>query len=224
LRLALRLATQDRATRLAGLLVALGCSVPLLGEPASVEARQRTAIIGAALLAAVSGACVLARGAPLWSARRAAGPWLAPGIGRLAAVALIAGLAALAEAAVLFGGSPARAAAVAASALLGAGALGAATMPLGAVLGSSGAAGVGAVAALGGSIPPSAIATLLAPWPLVRTPVVLVWNVLPLPWRAQAMLTGNAASHGVWLCLWWAAGVLLAGWVAHRVDAPDGDR
>jgi hypothetical protein len=86
-------------------------------------------------------------------------------------------------------------------------AVAASAMALTPLTGASGSAALGVIAALFGGIPPTEVAALLENWPLLRGASVMVWNVLPLPWRAERWLTEGGLTDPLLLLFWVAFGV-----------------
>jgi hypothetical protein len=110
---------------------------------------------------------------------------------------------------------------VALAAAVFAAALGALVLALSPVVGASAAATLGFLAAFLGGVPPSTVADMLAPWSVFQKAAVVLWNVLPLPWRVTRWL-GGSPGHGVVLLAW----IVLGGGAAalalartHRLDA-----
>jgi len=95
-------------------------------------------------------------------------------------------------------------------------ALAAVTAALTPLIGSSAAASVGLTSAWLGVVPPTALAALLGTWPPVARPLVWLWNVLPLPWRAIRWLNQGTAQDPAMLAAWTVLGVLVVGWSVQR--------
>jgi len=81
------------------------------------------------------------------------------------------------------------------------------------------------VASLFGNVKPSAVAELLSAWPLIRTPAVLLWNALPLSWRAARWLGAGSDRGDPWVLLGWLVAALwVSAWVIERFPEDGGTR
>jgi hypothetical protein len=83
------------------------------------------------------------------------------------------------------------------------------------IIGASAAASLGFLGAFFGGLPPSTVAGIVAPWSALQNVTVLLWNVLPLPWRAARWLTGNTGDGAV-LLAWVVFGVGAAALMSAR--------
>ncbi len=215
--LSVQLITRHRVPRLALLLAGILLLALFEGDPAGVVARQRTVLLIAGSLGAVAGARLLARGGPLGGARCAAAPALLPPVGRLIGALLLVGPVLLAVTMATLGSGPVLAGTVIV-ALVYAAASVVAAMALTPAVGTSLAAALGFVSALAGLARPSQVAVLLGAWPVPRAVAGLLWNGLPLPWRAGRWLTQGASAGDPWVLLGWiVAGLLASAWVVERV-------
>lgn len=88
-------------------------------------------------------------------------------------------------------------------------------------VGASAAAAFGLVCAWLGPMPPSDIYKLFEPVPLLQHPLVLAWNVLPLPWRAARWIEGGNAADALLLIGWVILGILAAAWMVSRFFRAD---
>ncbi|MBI4419762.1 MAG: hypothetical protein HY560_02980 [Gemmatimonadetes bacterium] len=216
----LQLVTRHRAPRLAGLLAASVTVLLLTGgaSEAALPARQRALLWLAGILAGVAGSRLLSHGGPLAAARRVASPWLLVPAGRLLGFVTVAGPLFGATSGILIGSrwgiGPAGLTAVAM--IVQAAATAALVMALSPAIGASGAAGLGLVAAFFGGLAPSSIAAALATWPVARGPAVMLWNTLPLPWRALRWLAEGTGSDPAFLALWVLAGLAASAWTIER--------
>jgi len=177
-----------------------------------------TVLVVSGWLSAVAASRVLAPGAALDAARRVAGPWwLAPAGRLLGTMALVVPVTWVA-ASLLTSGSGAWPALVriCVGAALYASALAALVMALPPLWGATAAGTLGLLLAVLGVVPPSGMAQLTESWPLVQRPVVLLWNSLPLGWRATHWMQYGGARHLAILALWVGAGVALASWTVAR--------
>lgn len=206
---------RDRAFRLSLILVL--ALLLMAGFAAAGTASSHTLLVAAGTLGAVAGARLLAPGPALESVRRAAAAWWMPPVGRLAGSALF--LAPVVGAAVLALGLPAEhwVGTVRRGVLAwGYGMTWAAcSLALAPILGASPAAALGVLAVWLGGMPPSAVHELLRGAAVLQGPVVLLWNVLPLGWRAHRALAGSgmdAAVLGTWVLL----GIGIAAWAGGR--------
>lgn len=218
--LGLLLAVRHRSVRLVlgfgVLIVALTAS---RGAGGGGGAEAAVLLVGGAV-AVVAASRALARGAALEAARRSGGVWWLAPLGRLGGVLLIGIPTVLGAAVVLAPGARAAGHTVAAGVLYAA-AVAAPVMALAPLVGASGAAACGFLAVVMGSVPPSAVAASLAGWPAVAAPVVTLWNVLPLEWRAARWLRAGGVHDPVVLAVWMVAGVLLAAWCVARAYRDD---
>ncbi len=214
------LVIRHRTVRLAALLafVAIGMGVLGSGDPDQTNHHQIVFVV-AGSLAAVAGSRVLSPGAALAAARRAAGPWWLAPSGRLTGAALavspVIAIAAISLAAPVTGA----AAAAKLSAIAGcyAVALGALTLALAPLTGATAAGTLGLLAAWLGAIPPSGIQALLAEWPYVQRPAMILWNALPLDWRATRWFRVGGLEDPAIFAIWIVVGIVVAAWAAARV-------
>ncbi len=96
-------------------------------------------------------------------------------------------------------------------------ALGALTLALAPLTGATAAGTLGLLAAWLGAIPPSGIQALLAEWPYVQRPAMILWNALPLDWRATRWFRVGALEDPAIFAIWIAVGIVVAAWAAARV-------
>ena len=195
---------------LAGIVLLLG----MLGPEVGVVPTPHWLFLICGSLIAVASARLLAPGAALTSARRVAGPWwLAPGGRLLGGLILLAPFLVLG--AVIAGapeGSAARALHLAGITLLYATALGGLALALAPLLGATAAGSLGLVAAWLGGMGPSDVHALLAGWSYVQRPAVLLWNTLPLAWRAERWYGEGAIGDPLVLAVWIPVAFALAAW------------
>lgn len=177
-----------------------------------------TLFVVAGWLAAVAASRLLAPGAALEAAWRSSGRWwLAPAgrlVGLLTLVVPVTWAAAILLATEWGAWAPLLSAC--AGAALYAAALGAFVLALPPAVGATAAGALGVTLAVFGMVPPSEVARLTDAWPLVQRPVVLLWNWLPLGWRATHWMRYGGAHHVGALLLWIGAGVALASWTTAR--------
>ncbi|UCG87351.1 MAG: hypothetical protein JSW71_02050 [Gemmatimonadota bacterium] len=91
------------------------------------------------------------------------------------------------------------------------------------VMGGSGAAAAGFILAWFGTVPPSGVATLVERWPPVEGPLVLMWNTLPLGWRAARWFEHGDLSDPILFLFWLPVGIAAAAWtmtVCYRSQHP----
>lgn len=216
--LAVQLVSRHRATRLAVLLVLLLIAAVAAGEAASAGGRIRVVLVAAGTLGAVAGSRLLAPGGALAAARMSAADWwLAPTGRLLGAVCIVAPVGFVGVVALLAPRAPLTAH-LATGAVTGVYALAvlATTAALAPAWGASAAAALGFFGAWLGPVPPSDVYALFAPVPLLQHPLVLGWNVLPLPWRAARWIEDGTAGDGLLLIGWIALGILAATWSTSR--------
>lgn len=213
----LALVTRHRAPRLAALLALAIVATAATTEPTPQATANAVVLIGA-ILAAIAASRLISPGPAFGAARMTVSPWWVAPAGRLLGaliavlpVCLAAGLGLAAVAA----GHVAMPRLMAVTSVY-ATAMAACTMAASAFLGASAAATLGFLAAFFGVAPPSEMAALLAGWPAVQHVVLWLWNLLPLPWRAQRWLAGGAWSDPSMLALWAAIGLAVAGWSLSR--------
>ena len=217
--LAIQLITRHRAPRLVLLLVASLALVMLSGgREGTAGTRHQTILLVAGSLGAVAGSRLLARGGPLAAARGAATSSMVPAIGRVTGVVLLIGPIVLPLCVAVLG--PAGLTTTFVVLLHGAATV-ALTMALTPAVGASSAAALGFLAALVGGVRPSQVGVLLSTWPFTQTPAVILWNTLPLSWRAARWLADGPGRGDPWvLTVWLAAGLWAAAWAIERF--PDG--
>lgn len=221
--LGMRLVTRNRAVRLVMLLVAtLVAMAVLAGARGSGAAVGRLTFVACGSLMAVAASRVLAAGAILAAGRRAAAPGCVLVLGRMAGVALLVGPIVVGTAILLVG--PVAGWEEVARVVLVAwgyvGAVGTLALMLGPFVGGSGAASVTLLLVWLGGIPPSGMRALLEAWPHVQQPIVWLWNVLPLAWRASRLHGGGEISDALLLAGWVVVALVVAAWAAARLP-PD---
>jgi hypothetical protein len=210
------LVARHRTFRLAVALVLV--LVVVAGSARGDAANTPTVLVTAGTLGAIAGARLLAPGAALASVlRTGAGWWVAP-VGRLTGSALL--LVPVVGAGVLALVWPAEGWGMAARCGVLAWGYGitwaACTLALSPILGAGPTGALGILAVWLGGIPPSAMHSLLGGSAYLQRPTVLLWNALPLGWRAERALAGSitdCAVLGAWLLL----GGVMAGWAGGRV-------
>ncbi len=213
----LALVTRHRAPRLAALLALAIVATAAATEPTPRAIANAVLLIGA-ILAAIAASRLISPGPAFGAARMTVSPWwVAPAgrlLGALVAVLPVCLVAALGLAAL--GAGHVGMARLMAVASVYATTMAACTMAASAFMGASAAATLGFLAAFFGVAPPSEMAAVLAGWPPVQHVVVWLWNLLPLPWRAQRWWAGGAWSDPLMLALWAGIGVAVAGWSLSR--------
>jgi len=224
LTLAVLLVVRHRAVRFAAALAVVVLLLADLGHavdrPGAAEA---TALVVVGSLGAVAASRLLGSGTALAALRKAAAPWwLSPGI-RLTGVALlltpVVGVATVAlagsggngDGAMRFGGVV----------WVASTACAAGTLALSPFLGASVSGALGLLAVWFGGIPPSAMHEVFGGWTVFQRPVVLLWNTLPLGWRATRWLQHGEAADGLMLGAWILAGIVIGGWGAARAVLRD---
>ncbi|MEE8193841.1 MAG: hypothetical protein V3T74_13935 [Gemmatimonadales bacterium] len=208
------LVVRHRSVRLVSMLAGIVLLLGMLGPGAGVAPTPHWLFLICGSLVAVAGARLLAPGAALTSARRVAGPWwLAPGGRLLGGLILLVPFLALGTViAGAPGGDAAGALRLAGIALLYAAALGGLALALAPLLGATAAGSLGLVGAWLGGIGPSDVHTLLAGWGFVQRPAVLLWNTLPLAWRAERWYREGATDDLIVLAAWVPVAFALAAW------------
>ncbi|UCF41403.1 MAG: hypothetical protein JSW43_03475 [Gemmatimonadota bacterium] len=206
-----QLVVRHRAVRLTAL---LSLAILVLALAQGGPGSPHTLFGVGGCLSAVAGSRLLAPGAALAAARRAAGPWWLAPAGRLAGLLLLLAPVLAVGAAALIPSSGGEAAFVplALAALLQAGALGALTLALAPAVGASASGMLGLTWALLGGLRPSEMLQLLAGWPYAQRVAVTAWNLLPLSWRAARWLRDGTPLDLVLLGSWVVAGTALGAW------------
>lgn len=221
--LAVQLVSRHRAARLAALLVLLLIAAVAASEGASVDGRMRVVLVATGTFAAVAGSRLLAPGGALTAARMSAADWWLAPVGRLiGAASVVLPLTLIGVVVLLAPRSPltahlemgAVASVYAASVIAG-------TAALAPAVGASAAAALGFFAAWFGPMPPSDVYALFSAAPLLQRPLVLGWNILPLPWRAARWIENGNASDALLLIAWIVLGILAAAWSASRFYRAD---
>ena len=220
------LVVRHRSVRLVSMLAGIVLLLGMLGPEVGVAPTPHWLFLIFGSLIAVAGARLLAPGAALTSARRVAGPWwLAPGGRLLGALILLAPFLSLGAVAGTSGGDAAGALRLAGITLLFAAALGGLALALAPLLGATAAGSFSLVGAWLGGIGPSDVHTLLAGWSYVQRPAVLLWNTLPLAWRAERLYWEGATGDLLVLVAWipvafaLAAWAVAGGWMGRQRDA-----
>jgi hypothetical protein len=91
------------------------------------------------------------------------------------------------------------------------------------VMGASGAAAAGFIFAWFGTVPPSGVSAMVERWPLVQGPMVLIWNTLPLGWRAIRWFEHANSADPALIAVWFPVAVCAAAWtmtVCYRSQHP----
>jgi len=213
------LIVRHRTVRLTAALAVMGIALGIVGNAAerSGLAHQTVLLVGGSL-GAVAGSRLLAPGAALAAAWRSGSPWWLPAAGRLMGAALLAAPAVGLTSAALVGPAMGWEAAL----QLGfvgwvyATAMTAVTLAASPFLGASASGALGLLAVWFGGIPPSAMYELFGGWTYLQRPIVLMWNVLPLGWRANRWLHQAAMEDALLLGGWIALGIVLGTWGAAR--------
>ena len=217
-----QLVMRHRSPRLAVLLCLLVIGMAVArGRADTVAGLAETALLVAGTLGAVGGSRLLAPGAALAAARRVAAGWWVVSTGRLIGALLVT--LPIVAVAVLAVGAEASPGKVGLVAMIYAAAVVAAVIAGTPLVGASAAAGLGLVGTWLGGIGPSGVSVMFESWPAVRGPVVLLWNVLPLEWRAARWLGEPNATDCIVLLSWIVLGLILSVWttaVRFRSEAP----
>jgi hypothetical protein len=211
------LVMRHRTPRLAALLLLVVVLSTILRSPATdvTERGSWNLMLVCGTLAAVAGSRVMAPGAALSAAYHVAAQWwLVPG-GRLAGALLVA-LPIVGVTAVAVGpsqGHGGEATSVLLASCLYTGAVASTVMAATPVTGSSAAATIGLLMAWFGGLRPSAVYLTLEAVPFIQRPLVFLWNVMPLNWRAVRWIEHGISADGLVLGSWLLAGLCAAGWV-----------
>ncbi len=217
--LGLQLVIRNRPVRLVVLLVAMVVAMAVAGGVrGNLAAAGRLTFVAGGSLMAVAASRLLAKGAALAAARRAAAPACLHAAGRLTAITVVGGPL-VAGMAALLAGSAAGWAPLARLILVGwtyAAAVAALALMLGPIIGASGAASAALVLVWLGGIPPSGMQGVFEAWPPVQRPVVWLWNLLPLGWRAHRLHVEGEMIDAILLGGWVVIGVAVAAWAAAR--------
>ncbi len=218
--LGVQLVSRHRAVRLAATLlllmtVAIASSVPAGGRVGGTHA---LILLMAGMLSAVAGSRLLAPGGALTALRMAAARWWMAPLGRTIGAGVVVYPLVLVPVVVLI--APHASAPLMLKAIATVTLYTVCTITCVAALtpgtGASAAAAIGFFAAWIGQTPPSGIQALTASVPAFQGPLVLLWNVLPLPWRAnQWFVQGRAEDAGV-LLFWTTVALLAQAWSAER--------
>jgi hypothetical protein len=92
------------------------------------------------------------------------------------------------------------------------------------VLGASASGTLALLAVWFGGIPPSAMHDLFDGWIYLQRPIVLLWNTLPLGWRASRWFHQGEFGDALLLGAWIVFGVALGAWGGMRAASSDGPR
>lgn len=212
------LVMRDRSVMLAGILALMVAILSLLQGFGHFEITTppNTVFLITGMLAAVSGARLLAPGSALAASRRVAAVWWLVPLGRQAGAMVVVVPVAMATALALGLASegwhwacvtvPVYSAAVASLGLL-----------FSPIIGTSAASAMGVATVWCGMLSPGSVGQILERWPFLRISSVFAWHVLPLPWRAHAAVEMHSVSNLLLLLGWAASGVVAAGFVAGSV-------
>lgn len=223
---AVQLVVRHRTPRLAAVFALL--TVALLtwydATDPNAASHHGALLLIAGSLAAVSGSRLLAPGGSLEAARRVAANWWVVPTGRLAGV-LLTSAPLIAVAIVALRGVDAGQLAfarLAAAAVLLAASIAAVTLSITPLVGSSASAALGFSASWFGGIPPSVLHAGLVDWPIVQRPAVILWNVLPLPWRAARWMEAGGVEDPIVMLAWSLFGIVAAWWAILRTATERG--
>ncbi len=225
--LGLLLIVRHRAVRLTAVIGVAGIALGVVGNAAERPGLVlHTVLLVGGSLGAVAGSRLLAPGAALSAAWRTASPWWLAPSGRLAGAAVLLAPAVGLAAAVLI--APAKgwvpALELGFGAWVYATAAAATALAAAPVLGASASGGLAMLAVWFGGIPPSAMHELFSEWTYLQRPIVLLWNTLPLGWRASRWLVRGESTDALVLGCWILFGVMLAARGTARTALADGPR
>lgn len=216
------LVMRHRSPRLAVLLCLLVIAMAVArGRADTAAGLTETALLVAGTLGAVGGSRLFAPGAALAAARRVAAGWWVVSTGRLIGALLVT--LPIVAVAVLAVGAEANPGRVGLVSMIYAGAVVAAVIAGTPLVGASAAAALGLVGTWLGGIGPSGVSVMFEPWPAVRGSIVLLWNVLPLEWRAARWLREPNVTDSLVLLSWMVLGLTLSAWttsVRYRSETP----
>ena len=221
------LVLRHRTLLLAGLLVLVVLVSHMIarsGGAATGSAVWVSQVVAGSLVA-VAASRLLAPGANLAAAYRVAAAWWLVPTGRLVG-GLAVTLPAVVAVAFVVGGTSVTALQLVRLGLVTAGcaaSAGALIMAVTPVVGASAAAALGFAGAWFGTVPPSGVSTLLERWPLLHGPLVLLWNTLPLGWRAIRWLDRGGLADPLVIVVWLPLAVAAAAWtmtVCYRSQHP----
>lgn len=218
--LAVHLVIRHRTPRLAALLLLVVVLSTVLRSHATegVAHGLWSLLLVCGTLAAVSGSRLMAPGAALSAAYRAAAPWWLVPAGRLAGAMLVV-LPVVGVTTIAMGPSQGRGTEVPVLLVscVYTGAVASTVAAATPVAGSSAAAALGLLLAWLGGLRPVDIYFALEPVPFVQRPIVFLWNVLPLNWRAVRWMEDGVLADGLLLGGWLLAGVCVAGWAMPKM-------
>jgi len=190
-------------------------SIDMLGGN---EGTNRNAIVFmiAGAIAAVVGSRLLAPGGALAASRQVAARfWLVP-FGRLTGGMLVV-LPVIAIAAFFLRSAEAGPVQLSMTVALYTAAVAAGVLTMAPAAGGSAAAAVGLVSVWVGVVPPVDVQAVLQKWPLLQRPLVLLWHLLPLQWRAGRLLDRFGWPDALVLLSWIALGLAFTGWTTTPV-------
>jgi len=221
--LAAQLVMRHRAPRLAALLVLSVICLALVRTDGDAGG-SRIALLNGGVVAAVAASRPLAPGPALACAYRVAASWWLVPAGRLVGTLIVTLPIAGASALVLTqeATSPATLP-LGLVTVVYAAALASLILAVTPILGSSFAAALGFLTAWFGTAPPSAVHIALQKWPAIQGAGVLVWNALPLNWRAVRWLREAREVDVLLLLAWSCVGIAGAAWTisaAYRSHRP----
>ena len=216
------LVVRNRTVQLAcllSLIVVVLSLMDTLGRNSRTD-QQATVLLIAGTIAAVVGSRLLAPGGALAASRQVAARfWLVP-FGRLAGGVLVV-LPVVAVAAFSLRSAEAGPVQLSIIAAVYAAAIASAVLTLAPAAGGSASAVVGCVSVWVGVVPPAEVQAVLEKWPLLQRPLVLIWHLLPLQWRAGRLLDSLSWIDALVLISWIVIGVVFAGWVTTPVRSGD---
>lgn len=221
------LVLRHRTLLLAGLLVLILLVSHMIAQSdgAATGSAVWVTLVVAGSLVAVAASRLLAPGANLAAAYRVAAAWWLVPAGRLVG-GLAVTLPGVFAVALVVGATSVTAWQLVQLGLLTAGyaaSAGALIMAVTPVVGASAAAALGFAVAWFGTVPPSGVSILLERWPLLQGPLVLLWNTLPLSWRAIRWLDRGGLVDPLVIVAWLPLAVATAAWtmtVCYRSQHP----
>jgi len=211
------LVMRHRTARLAALLVLVVVLATVFRNPEAqgTERGPSNLVLVCGTLAAVAGSRLTAPGAALSAAYRVAARWWLVPCGRLVGALLVV-LPVVGVTAIAVGpsqGHGVEETSVLVASCLYTGAVASTVMAATPVAGSSTAATIGLLMAFLGGLRPSAVHLALEAVPFIQRPLVLLWNVMPLSWRAVRWIEDGISVDGLVLGGWLLAGLCAAGWI-----------
>jgi hypothetical protein len=209
------LVVRNRAVRLAcGLALTTGVLLSLQEADRFPGAHQpRIVFLIAGTLTAVAGSRLFAPGGALAASRQVATTWWLVPLGRLTG-ALLAVLPVVVVPVIAMELTETDPLLLGFSVVMFGAAVASFSFSLAPIVGSSAAMAAAVASVWIGALPTAAAHQWIDKWPVAKKAMVLLWNTLPLPWRADRLFTESSSVDVLVLGGWIVVGFVVASWAS----------